>query len=78
MHSGRDFRLVLCADVFDCVVERARQTLEHFVKAEKAKGGLDYLLREPLIISEKRTIRTRDSDHNVGWSKEWIVIASAL
>ena len=46
-------------------------TPECIVKAEKAKGGFDYFLCEPLIISGRRTLRTRYTDHSVGWSKEW-------
>ena len=78
MHNVRDFRLVLCADVVDWMVDYAIQRLEYFVKAEKVKGGLDYLLYEPLVISERRTLRTRNKDHNVGWSKEYDIHASAM
>jgi hypothetical protein len=76
MYTVRDFRLVLCADVPNCVVERAIQILEDNVKAEKLKGGLGYLY-EPLIISERRTLRTRPTDYNVG-SMRWAIPASAL
>ena len=41
MHSVRGFRLVLCVDVFDCMVEDCIETLEEVVKAEKVMGGLD-------------------------------------
>ena len=41
MHAVRDFRLVFCADVPDCVVEPAIKLLEDLVKEEKEKGGLD-------------------------------------
>ena len=67
MHKARDFHLVLCADVFDCMVEHAIQTLEHLVNAREVNGGLDYLLYEPLIISERRTPRTRITDYSTGW-----------
>jgi hypothetical protein len=63
MHKTRDFRLVLCADVFDCIVERAIQRLKHIVDVN---GGLDYLLHKPLIISERRTPRTRITDSSTG------------
>jgi len=62
MHGARDFRLVLCVDVFDSLVKRAIKTLECLVEAEEAKGGLDHHYK-PLIISERRTIRTRPVDH---------------
>ena len=78
MHNARDFYLVLCADVFDCMVEHAVQTLEHIVNTKEVNGGLDYLLCEPLIISERRTLRTRAADYNAGWSKRWFTPASAL
>ena len=80
MHSARDFRLVLCADVIDCMVVDGIETLERITKEEGAMGGLDYLLQKPLIISERRTIRTRYCDQNVGWSRlwSWGIAASAL
>jgi len=62
MHRATDFRLVLCADVFDSLVERAIKTLECLVEAEEAKGGLCHHYK-PLVISERRTIRTRPLDH---------------
>jgi len=75
MHKAwRDFRLVLCADVFDCMVEYGVQTLEDIVNM----GGLDYLLYKPLIICERRTPRTRVGDYNAGWSGIWPGVASAL
>jgi len=78
MHSIRDFRLVLCADVFNCVIKPAMRTLKHIVREEKEKGGLDYLPYEPLIISERRTLRTRCTDHRAGGSRDSPVYASAL
>ena len=77
MHNVRNFRLVLCADVFDCMVESAMKMLEDLVKEEKEKGGLDYLFYEPLIISERRTLRTRTNCH-AGCSVDMPVCASAL
>ena len=78
IHNVRDFRLMLCADVFDCMVEETVKTLKRFVKEEKERGGLNYLLHEPLIISERRTPRTRCADYYAGWSADWPVPASAL
>ena len=78
MHKARDFHLVLCADVFDCMVEHAIQTLEHIVNTREVNGGLDYLLCEPLIISERRTPHTRITDFNTGWASNWIPPTSVL
>ena len=78
MHKVRDFRLVLCADVFDCLVEHAIQTLEHTLIAREVNGGLDYFINKPLVISERRTPRTRPTDCNTGWSATWPGIFSAL
>jgi hypothetical protein len=78
MYGVREFRLVLCADVLDCVAKDAIRVLECIAKAEKAKGGLVYLPYEPLIISETRSPRTRLDDHHVGWTGRCDIIASAL
>ena len=78
VHDARDFRLVLCADVYDCMVDFAIQTLEHNVYSTEVNGGLEYLLYAPLIISERRKPRTRAADHNAGWSGKWPTIACAL
>ena len=79
IHSVRAFRFVLCVDVpFDCMVEDGLETLGRFAKAEKVTGGLDYLFREPLIISERRSLRTRFVDQNAGWSATRAVYGSAL
>ena len=51
MYMVRKFRLVLSVDVPDSVAEYAVRALEHLVNTEKANGGFDYLLHEPLIIS---------------------------
>jgi len=66
VHNVRGFRLVHCADVSDCIVERAIKALERFVKAGKMKGGLSHSSYEPLIISERRLLRTRTSDYLAG------------
>ena len=73
----RDFRLVLCADVSDCMVDGI-ETLERITRAEEAVGGLDYFLQKPLIISERRTLRTRYTGQNPGWSRKETTAASAL
>ena len=78
MHSSRDFRLVLCVDTFDCMVEYGIKTLERVAKAEEAMGGLDYLLQDPLIIFERRALRSRYIDQNTGWSRSRAISATAL
>lgn len=46
MHDARDFRLVLCADVFECMVEHAVETLRHAVSTREVNGELAYVLCE--------------------------------
>ena len=77
MRSVRDFRLVLCVDVFDCMVEGSVEMLERAAIVEGVMGESERLLRKPLIISERRTLRTFYLDENAGWSGEG-VSASAL
>ena len=50
MYGVREFRLVFCADVLDCIAKCAMRVLGGIVEAERKKGGLDYLACEPLII----------------------------
>ena len=78
MHNIRSFRLVFCVDVFDCMVEDGVEMLGCAVKTERVTGGLDYLFQEPLIISERRSLRTRFIDQSAGWSVTQPIYASAL
>ena len=78
MYMAQGFRLILCADVHDCIVERAIQALECIVEAEKGDGELDYLLCEPSVISEMRLPRTRVRDPRVGWTGTSTIYTSAL
>ena len=50
----RNFRLVLCADVWDYVGEHAVGILKRAVATEKAAERLDYLPSEPLVICSPR------------------------
>ena len=50
LHGVRESQSVLCADVSDSLVKYAIEMLEHLVRAENVKGGLDYLPCEPWII----------------------------
>jgi hypothetical protein len=76
MYNTRDFRLVLCADVPDFMVEHAIEVLRRIGEAAKVMGVGH--LYEPLVISERRILLTRRYDHNAGYSKGWYVPASAL
>ena len=80
MYSVRDFRLVPCADVpgGPCIRKCAdMETLECIAKAERVEGGLGCQYR-PLVVFERRLLRTRPRDYNAGWSGKWWVLASAL
>ena len=74
----RDFRLILCADAFDCIWGKAIHILEHIVREEEVNGGLNHPIRKPVIISERRTPRARKTDDRVGSSSKWAVFTSAL
>jgi len=54
----RDFRLVLCADVWGCVGGYSVRMLEAAVAAEKARWGFDEDFPEPLVIYSPRKSRT--------------------
>ena len=77
MYSTQDFRLVLCADVPDSMVKHALEILRRVVEVGKVVGGVGHLY-EPLVISERRTLLTRDWDLSAGYSRGWFVRASAL
>ena len=50
MHAVRDFRLVLCANVWDPLGEYTVGVLKQAVTAERAAKRLDYLSLEPLVV----------------------------
>jgi hypothetical protein len=76
MYETRDFRLVLCADVSDSMVEHAIDILGRVAEAGKAMAEIGHL-HEPLVISEKRTLSIRPRDVDAGYSRRY-VSASAL
>jgi len=76
MHGVRDFCLILCADAYDCVGGDAIHILEDIVMEEEVNGGLNHL--KPVIISERRTIHTRNLDNSAGSSSAQSVFSSAL
>jgi hypothetical protein len=77
IYKTREFRLVLCADVPDFMVEHGLEILGRLVEVGKAMGGL-FHLHEPLIIAERRIHLTRCNDYSPGWRGKWYVPASAL
>ena len=76
MHEALEFRLVLCADVSDLMINYTMEMLERFLKAEMMEGRLNYLRCEPLAISEVRAPHPRPEDDRPGISS--VVLASAL
>ena len=56
-HRVRDFRLVLCADIWDPVGEYAVRTLKEAVAEEKAKKGFDDFFSEPLVTHNPQRSR---------------------
>jgi len=66
MCKVRKIRLVFCADVLECIAERAVRMLKHYVETERRNGGLEYLEEAPLIISEMRTLRSRPGTGDTG------------
>ena len=54
MHKVRDFRLVLCADVWEGVGEYSVRSLEKAVAAERAGKGFDGTFPEPLVVCRPR------------------------
>ena len=78
MHRMREFQLVLCADVLDCIAEYAVQVLERTVGVERKHGGLGYLLPKALVISEIRSPRSRPIDDRVDRKGRHPIYASAL
>ena len=60
MQCVRDFRLVLCADVFDCAVDYSVEVLEQIAELAEKESG--HHPQKPLIISERRSHRILGSD----------------
>jgi hypothetical protein len=77
VYKTREFRLVLCADVPDSMVEHGLEILRRIVEVGKVMGGL-FHLHEPLVIAERRVHLARCNDYSPGWRGKWYVPASAL
>lgn len=60
LHQVRDFRLVLCADVWNGVGRYSEQMLKEAIAAEKAEKGFDSIFPEPLV-----TYNLRESRHGL-------------
>ena len=54
VHKVREFRLVLCADVWEGVEEYSLRILKQEVEVEKARRGFNGAFSEPLVISSPR------------------------
>lgn len=57
LHKAREFKLVLCADVWHYLGEHTVEELRQVLAAEKADGGLGYLSSEPLVTYSPRVSR---------------------
>ena len=54
MYTVRDFRLVLCVNVWDRVEEYTVGVMKRVVEEEKTAGRLDYLFSEPVVVYSPR------------------------
>jgi len=63
----RDFRLVLCADVWHRVGGYSVRVLKEAVAAEKARRGFDDIFPEPLVIYSPRAVRPKGPRRMLGW-----------
>ena len=57
MRKVRDFQLVLCVDVWDCIGWFSMWVPENAVAAEKARGGFVDFFSEPMVIYSPRALR---------------------
>lgn len=57
MHKARDFKLVLCADVWHYIGEYSMEQLKQALAAEKAMGGFGNFPCEPLVTCSPRGSR---------------------
>ena len=77
MRKMRDFRLVLCADVWHRVGEHPVQVLKEAVVAEKARRGFDLCFPEPSVVWYQQESRTGLSEElysvrpRTPWPERW-------
>ena len=76
MRSVRDFHLVLSVDPFGCTMDQVTQLMERMVKVEKAKGGFNFLSREPQMVYERRPPCTGAADCTAGGCTTWNFVVS--
>jgi len=67
LHEVRDFRLVLCADVWGRMGEYSLRVLKEAVAAEKARMEFDGIFLEPLVIHNPRAFRPNGPRTVLGW-----------
>jgi hypothetical protein len=77
MYNARKFWLVLCVEVHCCMEDFSVRMLEYTVKKQEVNGGSKCPVCRPVIICERRSIRTRIRDYYTGATGKW-VCASAL
>lgn len=70
MCGARKFRLVLCADVLDCIADSAVRKLERLLDVERKEGRLGCFACEPVVISKGRAPRVRFRDVHTGDARE--------
>ena len=58
VRKARDFRLVLCADVWGAVAEYSVRMLKRAVAAESNNQGFDVLFPEPMVTCNPRRRRS--------------------
>jgi len=51
VHEVKPFRLVFCLEVWEGSLEYTVGRLKRYINAEAAEGGLDFLPRPPVIVS---------------------------
>ena len=59
MHKVRDFRLVLCADVWEEVGEYSVRSLKEAVAGEEARRGFDLNFPKPAVIYKPQASRPK-------------------
>ncbi|KAF9644966.1 hypothetical protein BDM02DRAFT_3190142 [Thelephora ganbajun] len=72
MHKIREFKLVLCADVWDGVGKSSVEMLKQAVAAEKERGVFDDIFQEPSVIYSPRGFRNWIQVHSPGCTYPWI------
>ena len=72
MHKAREFKLVLCADVWHYLGDHTVGELRRALAAEKADGGFGYLSSEPSVtynLRDSGSAPDEESSHIVSKSR---------